>query len=250
MSTILHQLKGRWFVLDGINAVGKTTQLHKIAALLEDHGLEVLVLDEFSEGPVGRLILDIIKEKRFYSLHPERRTPYADAYAILADLLYEVEALVNPARAAGKVILSDRGLLSFCGYQGYRMEIWAGVQDAHRLLFDRAESAFLGMHTPDLHVHMTVEEEEMQRRMMERGETRLPEEDLAFLRAVDQKMHDLTGQMDAKELDTTQLNPDQVTEAIINCFLRWVSCTDVFSLTRNLNAIRETAPKPLEAVGA
>lgn len=214
-------LQGRWFVLDGVNAVGKTTQLDRVAACLEQAGLQVQRLPEMSDGPVGRLILQIIKEKRFYSLHPENKTPFADAYALLADLLYEVESTIVPAQAAGKVVLSDRGILSFCGYQGVRMHRWAKVPDAGALLLQRAKSAFMNLPIPDLHLHLTVDETEMQRRILQRGETLLKEEQLEFLREVVVEMTGLSKRLATQTVDTTGLSREDVTGAILLAMSEW-----------------------------
>lgn len=211
----MEHLKGTWLVLDGIDATGKSTQLQLLGDRLETAGLTVARLPEFSDGLLGDLIRKIIEERRFYSLSPEADTPIADTYALLADFLYKTERQVLPAIQNGHVVLSDRGLLSFYGYQGVRIARGLlSLDSVIKSLSEQLSYAFRFLPGPTLHLHLTVSEEEMQRRVQGRGEEVMQESDLKFMRNVFSTMCGLATSIPTLTLDTTGKTPEEVSEAI------------------------------------
>lgn len=173
--------RGVWVAIDGIDAVGKTTQVNKVANSLRG-ALHVPVesIAEFSSSPPGRVIMEILEKQRFYSLHPEKKTPLADTVFLLSDMLTQYETVIAPTVAEGGIAVSDRGNISFIAYQALRIED-AGA----RLGFDSFEwansLAQQCLVTPDLTVLLTIPEDEMIRRIVQRGESLPNETDLNFL---------------------------------------------------------------------
>ncbi|MBM4325539.1 MAG: dTMP kinase [Deltaproteobacteria bacterium] len=101
---------GAFFVFEGIDGSGKTTQARLLADRLEALGLTALRTAEPSDGPVGRLI-------RSASTRPG---PHEEARLFAKDRNYHVEQIIIPALRRGVTVISDRYLYSSVAYQGAR----------------------------------------------------------------------------------------------------------------------------------
>ena len=103
--------RGRLIVFEGMEGVGKSTQLRLLAAALDRGGVDVLSVREPGETVVGegirRLLLDPSSEIA-------ART---EALLFMASRAELVERTVRPALAAGRVVLADRFFLSTYAYQ-------------------------------------------------------------------------------------------------------------------------------------
>lgn len=98
-------------VFEGIDGVGKTTQLELAKAGLEADGWPVYTTRNLGGTPIG-------EELRKAIISPVERPPTTDLYASVAiqeALLKELEE----QRQAGKLILMDRSPLSLAAYQIY-----------------------------------------------------------------------------------------------------------------------------------
>ncbi|MBI3183807.1 MAG: dTMP kinase [Myxococcales bacterium] len=103
--------RGRFIVLEGIDGAGTTTQAKAIARALRLRGHPVLVTQEPSRGPVGRLI------RR--ALAHELSLP-DDSLALLfaADRMEHLSREISPALSEGRWVICDRYALSSLAYQG------------------------------------------------------------------------------------------------------------------------------------
>lgn len=111
-----HPLSGGLVImLEGIDGVGKTTQLELIKRALEDAGWPVMATRNLGGTPIGEALRDVI-------LSPVKRPPMTDFYVSLA-IQEPLLDLIDSARAEGKIVLMDRGPLSLAAYQIYGSEI-------------------------------------------------------------------------------------------------------------------------------
>src|SRR4051812_17264752 len=98
-------------VLEGPEAVGKSTQLRRLVEWLRGAGLDVLSLRETGGPPVGddlrRIVLD----------PGASLSPRTEALLFMASRAELVEQVIRPALAAGKVVVLDRFFLSTYAYQ-------------------------------------------------------------------------------------------------------------------------------------
>ncbi len=104
-------------VVEGLDGAGTTTQTHEVAEALRRQGVEVVTTREPSDGPVGRMIREMIGMRETL---PGGRAVGRSTLALLfaADRLYHVEAEIEPELEAGKVVISDRYVASSLAYQG------------------------------------------------------------------------------------------------------------------------------------
>ncbi len=103
---------GLLVALEGIDGAGTTTQARRLAAALEERGVATHLTREPSDGPVGRLLREILAGKHA----PTDATTLSLLFA--ADRADHIQREVAPALAAGRVVVSDRWVHSSLAYQG------------------------------------------------------------------------------------------------------------------------------------
>jgi dTMP kinase len=103
---------GLLLAMEGIDGAGKTTQVRALASLLAAAGVPFVTTKEPTGGPWGRKIRESARSGRL-SLADE-----LDAF--LRDRREHVAEVLEPALAAGKVVLVDRYYFSTVAYQGAR----------------------------------------------------------------------------------------------------------------------------------
>ncbi len=103
-----------FITFEGPDGSGKTTQLRRAAAVLREHGLEVVTTREPGGTEIGDQIRTVIMNMKNKDMDP--RTELLLFNASRAQL---VEELIRPSLAAGKIILCDRYADSTMAYQGY-----------------------------------------------------------------------------------------------------------------------------------
>jgi dTMP kinase len=104
-----------FFSFDGIDGVGKTTQMDLFCAWLRERGEEVVTCRDPGSTPLGEKVREIL-------LHSGDDTPIArrsEMLLYMAARAQLVEEVIRPALAADKTIVSDRYLLANLVYQGH-----------------------------------------------------------------------------------------------------------------------------------
>jgi dTMP kinase len=103
---------GVLLALEGVDGSGKTTQAHLLAEALKGRGLPVVLTQEPSDGPAGQQL-------RRYLAGPSRHlSPAGELALFVADRREHVAQVIDPALAAGQVIITDRYYYSSVAYQG------------------------------------------------------------------------------------------------------------------------------------
>lgn len=102
---------GLFIVFEGIDGTGKSTQIDLLANDLKELGYSVVTTFEPTNGPYGQKIRQLFVNRAAAS-HEE------ELELFMADRRQHVEAVIRPALAMGKVVLSDRYYLSTVAYQG------------------------------------------------------------------------------------------------------------------------------------
>lgn len=103
---------GLVIIFEGIDGVGKTTQLQQVQAGLENAGWPVMATRNLGGTPIGEELRNVLMSADL------ERPALTDFYVSLAiqEPLLEV---IDDARAEGKIVLMDRGPLSLAAYQIY-----------------------------------------------------------------------------------------------------------------------------------
>ena len=104
-----------FFSFDGIDGVGKTTQMDLFCQWLRERGADVVTCRDPGSTPLGERIRDVL-------LHSDGDTPIgrrAEMLLYMAARAQLVDEVLRPALAAGKTIVSDRYLLANIAYQGH-----------------------------------------------------------------------------------------------------------------------------------
>jgi dTMP kinase len=108
------QLPGVFFTFEGVDGSGKTSQLTLLAGRLAALGYEVVCAQEPGGTRVGREIRKILLDPGSTDL---RAIPELLLY--FASRAQNVEEVIRPALAAGRVVLADRFSDASMAYQGY-----------------------------------------------------------------------------------------------------------------------------------
>lgn len=101
-------------MFEGIDGSGTTTQLHAVEQRLRERGHQVHATREPSSGAIGKLIRELLAV-----IPGAPRTVDSPALALLfaADRLEHLAREIEPALAAGDVVLCDRYVISSWIYQ-------------------------------------------------------------------------------------------------------------------------------------
>jgi dTMP kinase len=113
-----------FFSFDGIDGVGKSTQVERFCDLLRGMGRgDVVACRDPGSTPVGEAVRELLLAR--HDLAISRMSEMLLYMAARAQL---VEQVIKPALAAGKTVVSDRFLISNVVYQGH-----AGGLDVEQL---------------------------------------------------------------------------------------------------------------------
>ena len=100
-----------FITLDGIDGVGKSTQIERLISYLEQQGHETLLVRDPGTTEIGAKLRQILLDS---DLELHRRT---EAMLFMASRCEMVETILRPALADGKTVVSDRFLLANVVYQ-------------------------------------------------------------------------------------------------------------------------------------
>ncbi len=110
--------KGLFITFEGIDGCGKTTQIARLVAALEQLSIDHVATREPGGSEAGEKIRSILIDSS--QLHLE---PRAEVFLFVANRIQNVAELVKPALAAGKVIVTDRHRDSSVAFQGAGREL-------------------------------------------------------------------------------------------------------------------------------
>lgn len=105
---------GRFISIEGPDGSGKTLQAERLAAALEDRGFDVLLTREPGGTRLGDQLYELLMANG-----GEPIDPVADALLFNAARAQHVAKVIQPALAAGRIVVSARYADSTLAYQGY-----------------------------------------------------------------------------------------------------------------------------------
>jgi dTMP kinase len=104
-----------FFTFDGLDGVGKTTQMNLFCEWLAERKLDVMTCRDPGSTPLGEQVREIL-------LNSDESTPIgarSEMLLYMAARAQLVDEVLRPALDAGKTIASDRYLLANVVYQGH-----------------------------------------------------------------------------------------------------------------------------------
>ena len=104
---------GLFISFEGGEGSGKSTQTELLKEYLESIGKKVLLTREPGGTPLGKQLREILLDNKTGNISPR-----AEALLYAADRANHVYSLIQPALAAGEVVITDRYLDSSVAYQG------------------------------------------------------------------------------------------------------------------------------------
>lgn len=160
---------GKFIVFEGLDGAGTSTQIALLANFLRLRGIDAAVTREPTDGPVGRLVRQVLR-------HEVELDAAALALLFAADRLDHLEGSggVKAALAAGRWLLSDRYVLSSVAYQAAE-----GLDPSWVVELNRRAIA------PDLTIFVEASPEVCMQRIQGRGALLERFETLERLRQVD-----------------------------------------------------------------
>ena len=164
--------RGRFITLEGIEGVGKTTNIEFLRELLEQKGIDALVTREPGGTPLAEDVRKVLLETR-----DESMDPITESLLIFAARSQHVSTVIQPALNVGRWVLCDRYTDATYAYQG------GGRGVALETLERMAEFA-QGSLWPDLTIYLDAPVDQALARIANRQPDRFETEDSEFFARV------------------------------------------------------------------
>ena len=137
--------RGRFITIEGVEGVGKSTNLTLVETLIKEQGFDVLVTREPGGTVTGERIRAILLDKE-----EQKMTAMTELLLMFAARRQHVEQVIEPALASGVWVISDRFTDSSYAYQGGGRQL--GSQTVAEL-----EGYVLGDFSPDLTIVLDLD---------------------------------------------------------------------------------------------
>ncbi len=137
-------MRGKFITFEGCEGSGKSTQLKLLSEYLKSAGVDFITSREPGGSEISEDIRRIILNGKYTSMCDE-----CEALLYAASRVQHIKEVIEPALAAGKLVVCDRFVDSSFAYQGYARGL--GEQ------FIKNINAFaLEKYTPDLTVFLDI----------------------------------------------------------------------------------------------
>ena len=122
--------RGLFITLEGLDGSGKTTQIKRLVAWLENRGLTSVLTRQPGGTAIGDRIRALLLDSRSVGL-----APMTEMALMFADRAQAIAEVIRPTLDAGKIILCDRFTDSTEAYQGGGRELGSEVVlNLHRIV--------------------------------------------------------------------------------------------------------------------
>ena len=142
--------RGFFITFEGLDGSGKTTQLRRLGVWLEEQGRTVVSLRQPGGTALGDRIRAILLDSRSES-ELGAIAPMAEMALMFADRAQSMTEVIQPALAAGSVVLCDRYTDSSEAYQGAGRQLGSErILAMHRAAVDNIQPDLTILLLPDL----------------------------------------------------------------------------------------------------
>lgn len=178
--------RGYFITFEGLDGSGKTTQLRRLAALLEAEGHTVVTLRQPGGTVLGDRIRSILLDSRSEAtLGPI--APLAEMALMFADRAQSIQEIILPALDAGAIVLCDRYTDSSEAYQGAGRELGTErILAMHRAVCNNLQPDLTLLLLPSLDSSLHRARRRNQRSVQQKGadENRFERENDDFYRRI------------------------------------------------------------------
>lgn len=171
-STTTKPQRGRFISLEGVEGVGKSTNLDVVGGWLEQRGIPYLRTREPGGTPLAESIRELLLAVRDETVVPE-----AELLLMFAARAQHLRSVIAPALAAGRWVLCDRFTDATYAYQG-------GGRGLDAAVIANLEALVHGDLQPDLTLYLDLEWQVAQRRIADRPLDRFEREAGVFFERV------------------------------------------------------------------
>lgn len=174
--------RGKFITFEGLDGVGKSTQLEKLARWLRERGLDVITTREPGGTELGQQLRTVLLSSRTSGLSPR-----AELALMFADRAQHVEQQILPALQRGQWVLCDRFTDSSEAYQGGGRELGSEiVLQLHQTLCRnlKPDLTILMLTNLEHSINRARRRNQEQSLEQEHDENRFEEENRAFHRRV------------------------------------------------------------------
>jgi dTMP kinase len=181
--------RGLFITLEGLDGSGKTTQINRLAAWLQNRGLEPVLTRQPGGTAIGDRIRAILLDSRSTGL-----ASMTEMALMFADRAQAIAEVIQPALDAGKVVVCDRFTDSTEAYQGGGRQLGSEiVLDLHRVICGNLKPDITILLLPSLNASLARARRRNTREEAATGkdENRFELEQDAFHRRVWEKYHEI-----------------------------------------------------------
>jgi dTMP kinase len=114
--------RGKFITFEGLDGVGKSTQMENLAANLRERGIDLITTREPGGTPIGEKLRTVLLSSRTAGL-----SPLAELGLMFADRAQHIDEQILPALERGQWVLCDRFTDSSEAYQGGGRELGSEV---------------------------------------------------------------------------------------------------------------------------
>ncbi|MGB1707080.1 MAG: dTMP kinase [Rubripirellula sp.] len=191
-----------FITLDGIDGVGKSTQIERLISYLEQEGHETLLVRDPGTTEIGARLRQILLES---DLELHQRT---EAMLFMTSRCEMVETMIRPAISEGKTVVSDRFLLANVVYQS------VGDKISPDVLWQMGRLANGGL-TPDLTILLDMPAQRSMERIGKETD-RMESRGVDYMEAVRQGfLQELTHSSEATAMIDADQSPEDVSREML-----------------------------------
>jgi len=206
--------RGLFITLEGLDGSGKTTQIKRLAAWMQKRGIDAVVTRQPGGTATGDRIRGLLLDSGSTHL-----APMTEMALMFADRAQAIAEVIEPALAAGRVVLCDRFTDSTEAYQGGGRELGSQrVLELHRLVCGNLQPDLTLLLLPPLQSSLSRARHRNERTIAKTGEdeNRFEQEQGEFFRRVWEKYREIARREPARVvLIEGNLSIDEVHEQIV-----------------------------------
>jgi dTMP kinase len=143
-------MPGTFITFEGLDGSGKTTQIKRLAAWLEQRGRTVVLTRNPGGTALGERIRGILLDSRTEAA-TGAITPRAELALMFADRAQSIAEIIKPALAEDKIVICDRYTDSSEAYQGGGRRLGSdAILAAHKTICDNFQPSLTILLLPPL----------------------------------------------------------------------------------------------------